>query len=276
MTDLSKKVAVVTGGGSGIGREIALEFAVRGAGVVVVSNVAEQIEAVAGEATAAGGRAIAVEADVTDDGQVDAMVEAAEAAFGAPNVLVNGAAVSQAAIAPDRSERDFSSLTLDQWDRLMAVNLGGTIRSMLAVLPAMKEAGEGSIINFTSGTVRFPLADISAYTTSKYAIEGLTKVTAIELDPFGIRVNCLQPGGPTDTALIPPDFPEDMRTELHRPSVVRSSAAWLAGDDSRMMTGRSFVAMEWNKERGVIDCPCQNCASRATTLPLEWRGAVAL
>lgn len=274
--DLKGKVAIVTGGGSGIGREICLEFAARGAAVAVASNQQHEIEEVVATVSADAGIAMACHADVTDDADVAALIAATVDEYGRPDILVNAAALSQAAIAPGRAERVFESLSWDQWDRLMDVNLGGTVRCMLAVLPLMKSSGSGSIINFTSGTVRFPLAGISAYTTSKYAVEGLTKTTAIEFEPYGIRVNCLQPGGPTDTALIPDDFPAELRPGLHQPSVIRSSAAWLASDESRMMTGRSFVAMEWNKERGIVDCPCVNCSTRATTLALEWRGAVAL
>lgn len=274
--DLNGKVAIVTGGGSGIGREICLEYAARGATVVVASNQPDEIANVAAQCRDAGGTAITSATDVTDEAAVNAMVASTADGPGPPDILVNAAAISQAAIAPERTKRTFEALTWEQWDRLLDVNLGGTVRCMLAVLPFMKDQGSGSIINFTSGTVRFPLAGISAYTTSKYAVEGLTKATAIEFEPYGIRVNCLQPGGATDTALIPDDFPADLRAGIHQPSVIRSSAVWLASDESRMMTGRSFVAMEWNKERGIVDCPCVQCATRVTTLALEWRGAVAL
>ena len=274
--DLSGTVAIVTGGGSGIGREIALEYSSRGAAVAVVSNQPHEIEAVAAACADAGGRAVAYAADVTSESEVRAMIAAVEQELGPVDVLVNAAGISEGAIAPDREHRMFESLSFELWDRVLDVNLGGTIRCMQAVLPSMKSRGSGSIINFTSGTVRFPQAGISAYTTSKYAIEGLTKVTAIEFEPYGIRVNCLQPGGATDTALIPDDFPVELRSDIHHPSVIRSSATWLASDESRMMTGRSFVAMEWNKERGIVDCPCTDCSTRVTTLALEWRGAAAL
>jgi len=269
VSDLQGKVAIVTGGGSGLGREICLEYAARGAAVVVTSNEPTQIDAVASQAVDAGGQAIAWVADVTQDEAVAALMEATTTQFGPPDVLVNAAAIGQAAIAPDRESRAFEAVEWVQWERLLDVNVGGTVRAMLAVLPDMKRRRAGSIINFTSGTVRFPLAGISAYTTSKYAIEGLTKVTAIELEPYGIRVNCLQPGGPADTALVPDDVRADMRSDLHQPSVIRSCAAWLAGDDSMLMTGRSFVAMEWNKERAIIDCPCTRCAAVANTLPFN-------
>jgi len=273
---LADKTVIVTGGGTGMGREMCLEMAGAGAAVVVASRNVEEVEAVAAECRAAGGTAIAAESDVTDAEQVAAMVEKAAKAYGGVDVLVNNAGIGQGQIAPDPDKRRFMDLTADQWNLIMDVNLMGTIRCSQAVIPAMLAQGGGAIINLTSGTVRFPLPGISAYTTSKWAIEGLTKLMALELEANNIRVNCLQPGGPVDTALIPPDFPAHLRSTLHRPSVIRSCAAWLAGDESRMMTGRSFVACEWNKERGLVDCPCERCTEATATLAIEWRGVVAL
>lgn len=259
-----------------MGREMALELASRGAAVVVSSDNLAEVSAVASECTFAGGSALPVHADVTSDDHIAALVEETVGTFGGVDVLINNAGIGQGQVAPDPERRNLVDLSMEQWERIMEVNVSGTVRCSKAVIPGMLERGEGSIVNLTSGTVRFPLPGISAYTTSKWAIEGLTKVMALELEEFGIRVNCLQPGGPVDTALIPPDFPGDLRAKLHRPSVIRSSAAWLVGDDSAMMTGRSFVATEWNKERAIVDCPCDRCTTRTANLAVEWRGIVAL
>ncbi len=274
--DLTGTTAIVTGGGSGMGREICLELAGRGAAVVVSSNVEEQIDAVAGACRQAGGTAMAITADVTDDAQVEALVSGAVAEYGAVDVLFNNAGIGQHVIAPDPARRRFQDLDIDRWNRLMDVNVAGVVRTMLAVIPVMEAAGGGSIVNLTSGTVRFPVAGISAYTTSKFAVEGITKVAALDLEAARIRVNCLQPGGPVDTALIPDDYPPAAREALHRPSVIRSCAAWLASSESQMMTGRSFVAVEWNKERAIVDCPCNRCTTIDTRLAPEWRGIAAL
>jgi 3-oxoacyl-[acyl-carrier protein] reductase len=273
---LSNRTLIVTGGGTGMGREMCLEMASAGASVVVSSRNLAEVEAVAAECRSAGGTALAVRADVTDANEVAAMVEQTVAEYGGVDVLVNNAGIGQGQIAPDPDKRRFVDLTTQQWELIMDVNLMGTIRCAQAVIPLMAQNGGGAIINLTSGTVRFPLAGISAYTTSKWAIEGLTKLMALELEDDHIKVTCLPPGGPVDTALIPPDFPADLRTTLHRPSVIRSCAAWLASDEAQMMTGRSFVACEWNKERGLIDCPCDRCTIPTANLAVEWRGIVAL
>ena len=204
---LSDKTIIITGGGSGLGREMRLEMAGAGASVVVASRNLAEVEAVAAECRQAGGAALAVRADVTDADQVAEMVEQTVVAYGGVDVLVNNAGIGQGQIAPDPDKRRFMDLTTDQWNMIMDVNLMGTVRCSQAVIPLMLQQGGGAIINLTSGTVRFPLAGISAYTTSKWAIEGLTKLMALELEGDHIRVNCVQPGGPVDTALIPPDFP---------------------------------------------------------------------
>ena len=273
---LSNKTIIVTGGGTGLGREMCLEMASAGASVVAASRNMAQVEAVADECRSVGGTAVAMRCDVTDTGEVIAMIDQTVAEYGGIDVLVNNAGIGQGQVAPDPSQRRFVDLTTDQWDLIINVNLMGTIRCSQAVIPLMVQRGGGAIINLTSGTVRFPLAGISAYTTSKWAIEGLTKVMALELEQDHIRVNCLQPGGPVDTALIPADFPTDLRSTLHRPSVIRSCAAWLASDEARMMTGRSFVACEWNKERGLVDCPCDRCTRPTANLAAERRGIIAL
>jgi NAD(P)-dependent dehydrogenase (short-subunit alcohol dehydrogenase family) len=257
--DLTGKVIIVTGAGTGLGREMSLEFADRGAKVALSSNMPAEIEAVAAQCSQLGGGAIAVEADVRDMASVESMVQRVINECGPVDVLVNNAGIGPGALAPTSNRRLVSELTVEQWEQMLNVNLIGTIRCTTAVLPSMIERGSGSIICLSSGTVRSPLAGMGPYTTSKSAIEMFVKVAALDLADQGIRVNCIQPGGGVDTALVPPDFPTEMRSQLHHPSVMRKCASWLASDDSHMVTGRSFAAMEWNKERGLVECPCENC-----------------
>ena len=174
--NLSDKTIIVTGGGSGLGREMCLEMASAGASVMVTSRSSAEVEEVADECRQAGGTALALQTDVTDAAQVADMVGQTVAVYGGVDVLVNNAGIGQGQIAPDPGKRRFMDLTIDQWNLMMDVNLMGTIRCSQAVIPLMLQLGGGAIINLTSGTVRFPLAGISAYTTSKWAIEGLTKL----------------------------------------------------------------------------------------------------
>jgi NAD(P)-dependent dehydrogenase (short-subunit alcohol dehydrogenase family) len=273
---LTDKVAIVTGGGSGMGRELAMAFASHGAHVAVASNDAGQNDEVASAIVDGGGSAVPIWVDVANPESVAAMVAATVASWGGVDILVNAAAIGQGVIAPEPEHRRLTDLEWEGWSRLLAVNLGGTFLACREAIPVMKTRSRGSIINFSSGTVRFPLPELSAYTTSKWAVEGLTKVLALEVEAEGIRVNCLQPGGPVDTPLLFPELSREARAGMHQASVIRSAGVWLASDESRLITGRSIVAVEWNKERGITDCLCPRCTTRDPWLALEWRGAVAL
>lgn len=275
MTELAGKVAIVSGGGSGLGREIALEYAALGASVVVSSNVPAQVAAVVAECRAAGGSAAGIPADVRSESEVRALVRGCLDTFGGLDVLVAAAAVDVLDVAAPE-ERHVRRLSLDQWRLVIETNLTGVFLLVRDAIEPMIERGGGSIVSFSSGTVRFPLAGISAYVSSKFAIEGFTKVLAQEVVGHGIRVNTIQPGGITDTAILPAWVRHDPDAEMHRPSVIRGVAAYLASDLSRMVTGRSLVACEFNKEHGLELCACARCTTVDPKLALEWRGATAL
>jgi len=272
---LAGKSAVVTGGGSGLGREVVLEYGAQGARVVVSSNVPEQDEAVAQACRDEGGVAIAVSADVRSEADVRALVERCVSEFGGIDVLVAAAGLD---VRESKSPEDryLRMLTLEQWNRVIETNLTGTFLSVREALAPMIAAGSGSIVTFSSGTVRFPNPGLAAYVSSKFGIEGLTKVLAQEVLEHGVRVNAIQPGGTTDTDFFPVWIGEEERAAMHRPSVIRALAAFLASDDSRFVTGRSLVATEWNKERGIVLCPCSICTTPNARLAVEWRGVTAL
>jgi 3-oxoacyl-[acyl-carrier protein] reductase len=274
-TALAGKVALISGGGSGMGREIALAYAEAGAQVVVSSDVPDRDQAVAGECRELGADATALSVDVRDEHGVAGLVSRCLEEFGRLDVLVAAAGVDVTDV--DSPEARFvHRLSYEQWKRVIDVNLTGVFLAMRAVLPWMMEAKAGSILSFSSGTVRFPVPGLAPYISSKFALEGLTKVLAQEVDEYGIRVNTIQPGGVTDTALLPGWIDPEYRARMHRPSVVRALAVYLAGDESRFVTGRSLVAAEWNKERGLVLCPCEACSTRDPRQPVEWRGLTAL
>jgi len=275
MTRLDGRVAIVSGGGSGLGREIALEYAALGASVVVSSNVEAEIEAVAAECRQAGGEAIAVAADVRSETEMQALIAHAVEAYGGLDVFVAAAAVDIVDV-PGPEGRYFRRLSLEQWTSVIETNVTGVFVAFRAAIEPMIERGGGSLMSFSSGTVRFPPPGLSAYVSSKFALEGLTKVLAQELAADGIRVNTIQPGGVTDTAFLPDWVRESPPGPMHQPSVIRALAAYLASDESRLITGRSLVACEFNKERGLELCPCARCTTTDPALALEWRGATAL
>lgn len=270
---LEGKSAVVTGGGSGLGREIALEYAAQGARVVVSSNVPEQDEHVAQTCRDQGGVAIAVSADVRSEADLCTLVERCVSEFGGLDVLVAAAGLdvreSQA-----REDRHVRMVTLEQWTRVIETNLTGTFLTVREALRHMIEAGSGSIVTFSSGTVRFPRPGLGAYASSKFGIEGLTKVVAQEALAHGVRVNAIQPGGITDTGFFPDWTSEHERAAMHEPSVIRALAVYVASDESRFVTGRSLIATEWNKERGIVLCRCPLCTTpNALTLVEQQSGA---
>ncbi|MDE3077463.1 MAG: SDR family NAD(P)-dependent oxidoreductase, partial [Chloroflexota bacterium] len=198
---LQGKVAIVTGGGKGIGLRYVRGFAVEGAAVVVAEIDEAAAERAAAEVRASGGRAIEAPTDVSDEASVKRMVQRAMAAFGRIDVLINNAAL----FAGAWDERGPSEkLTVGQWDRMFAVNVRGTWLCCKHVVPRMREDGGGSIINISSGTAWKGSAGFLHYVTSKAAIAGMTRSLAREYGAGGkIRVNCIAPGS-TESETLPP------------------------------------------------------------------------
>lgn len=188
--DVTGRVAIITGGGQGLGREYAKQFAAAGALPVVAEINLDNARRVVEEIEAEGGRALAVQTDVADAASVQALVDQAVSAFGRVDVLINNAGIFSAL-----KMRPFEEIPLDEWDRVLRVNITGCYLTARAVTPVMKSAKWGRIINITSGSVPLGLKNYLHYTTSKSAMIGMTNSLARELGPFGINVNCVQPGG---------------------------------------------------------------------------------
>lgn len=188
MESLRGRIGLVTGGGSGFGRAIALEMARQGADVVVNDIDAAAAEAIAQAVRSEGRRALALVADVADTGTVEAMVDQAQAMLGQVDLLVNNAGHGDAGEIPIEEMDD------GRWDRMLDVHLGGTMRVTRAVVPGMKEKGRGRIVNIssTSGLVGEP--DYAHYCTAKAGIVGFTRAMARELIPWRINVNAVAPG----------------------------------------------------------------------------------
>ncbi len=180
------RVVLVTGASSGIGRDLALTFAKMGAKVALLARRASLLDALAHEISDAGGDALVLAADVTRRSEVRDAVNRALAHFGRIDVLINSAGIA----IPDRVE----TMPPEDLERMMSVNLMGTLHSMQAVLPSMRAAGAGSIVNIASLAGRRGMPPLGAYCATKFAVVGLTEALRVELYGSGIRLSLVMPG----------------------------------------------------------------------------------
>jgi 3-oxoacyl-[acyl-carrier protein] reductase len=187
--DLSGQVVIVTGGGKGLGKVYAQEFARAGAHVVASDIDGDGAEAVARGIVAEGGNAIGSRTDITDPASVDRMVEAALRSFGTIDALINNASLMS--VLPRRS---WLEIPVEEWDRVMAVNLRGMFLSCRAVYPTMQAKRYGKIVNISSSRVWEGNPNRLHYTTSKAGVIGFTRALAREVGEFGITVNAVTPG----------------------------------------------------------------------------------
>ena len=239
--DLQNKIAVITGGGTGIGKATALLFAREGAAIVLAGRRAEPLERTAGEITKAGGRAVAVVTDVTEAEQVKRLFEKAEEAFGRIDILFNNAGE----FITGKEAHDY---TEEEWERIMRVNFWGTLHGSKYVVPYLKKAGGGVIINCTSVSGRVAQRMQSPYNVSKAAIEMLSKCMALELGPSKIRINTICPNM-TETDMSAPALEKKGREtyensyplrRLGQPGDIAEAALYLASDRSSWVSGNSL------------------------------------
>ncbi|HVM08028.1 MAG TPA: glucose 1-dehydrogenase [Acidimicrobiales bacterium] len=242
MPDLSGHVGIITGAARGMGRAYAAAAASAGA-KVVVADIGDA-EPVAGEVTEAGGSAIAVQVDVSDEASVGAMVQATIDEFGRIDFLVNNAALyATLGISP------FTAITVDDWDRVMAVNLRGPFLCARAVVPHMIEQRNGSIVNISSNTALAGVPFLAHYVSSKGGLIALTRALARELGEHAIRVNTVTPGFTMSDgsrqlfrdAGLPEGDPTINERSIKReqqPEDVVGAVLFLVADDSRFVTGQ--------------------------------------
>ncbi|WP_304168398.1 glucose 1-dehydrogenase [Phenylobacterium aquaticum] len=238
------KVALITGAASGIGAESARRLAREGASLVLTDMAAEAGAALAAEI---GSQALFIAHDVTDEAGWAAVVQTARGRFGRIDVLINSAGVAS-------EGGPLLEISFESWRRILSINLDGTFLGMRAVAPAMVETGGGSIINLSSILGKVGLPGAPAYCASKGGVLMLTKSSALELAPLGVRVNSVHPGF-IDTpmvagALHAAENGNEMRDmlisrhalgRLGLPREIADGIVFLASDESSFMTGAELV-----------------------------------
>ena len=246
---LAGRVAIVTGGGRGLGRAMALGLAAAGAQVIATSarSLAE-VEAAAAEAP--GGRIVPVRADVTEEQDCAAVVATAIARFGHVEVLVNNAGRGMRLVSDDflTAPPKFWDVAPAVWRDIIDTNVTGPFLMARACAPALLASGRGRIVNISMNhdTMRRP--GFSPYGPSKAALESETIIWAQDLAGTGVTVNALLPGGATETGLIPASVGPDARAAMLRPSIVVPPLLWLASDASHAFTGRRIDAKRWRSD----------------------------
>ena len=237
---LEKKVALVTGAGSGIGRAVALHYATEGA-TVIVSDIVERgghetVELI----TAAGGTSIFVKADTSRAEDNDALVNTAMQTYGALHIACNNAGIGGNAAA-------VADCSPEEWNRVIAVNLSGVFYGMRSQIPAMLQSGRGSIVNMASILAQVGFREHAPYVAAKHGLVGLTHTAALEYAPRGIRINAVGPAF-IKTPLLDNLSPELFAalTDLHpigrlgQPDEVAELVLWLSSDKASFVTGSYY------------------------------------
>ncbi|ASA21076.1 SDR family oxidoreductase [Paenibacillus donghaensis] len=244
---LKGKVAIVTGGGSGIGRASVLEFSRNGAKVALLDRTVENAEKVKRQVEAEGGEAVVIECDVAQPEQVEAAVKQAAAQWGRLDIVFANAGIN-GAMTP------IETMDIESWDQTIQINLRGTFATVKYAIPHLKESGGSILINSSiNGNRVFSNVGFSAYSTTKAGQVAFMKMAALELAQFKIRVNAICPGAikthiddntyPSDDlkeVQIPVEFPdggEPLEKGPGRPDQVAKLALFLASEDSDHITG---------------------------------------
>lgn len=250
---LDGKVVLITGAGSGLGRESALLFAANGARLMVTDVNGESAAETAAQVNGLGGQALSLAADVTREADVEQAVAATIAAFGKLDVLYSNAGIQ----VPGYPVKDVQSVTAEQWQRTFDVNVMGTFFACKHAIPALRANGGGSIVVTSSATAMASARDLAPYVASKGAVNALVRALAVDLGKYGIRVNAICPlHGMSPTFFSPSSPPpagrsaEEMRDwdpestgmplKLRRPPSLRdnaNAALFFATDESEYISG---------------------------------------
>ena len=261
-----RKVAIVTGAASGLGRAMALGLVGSGMDVVAVDRNATTLAALAPAMTGTPGSVLPVPADLAQPDVFDGIAATALERFGRIDVLVNNAGIGQASVRADqrRNPIRFWEATPEQWSRFLAVNATAPIMLARAVVPHMLRARRGRVITVTTSLGTMVRAGYLLYGASKAAAESATAVLAADLAGTGVTANVLVPGGVTDTPLVGDDAGD--RSKMLQPDIMVPPLLWLVSDAAAGVNARRFVAADWDRS-----LPAAQAAEKAGA-PIAWLG----
>lgn len=255
--DLSGRVALVTGGGTGIGKAIATLLAQRGADLALVARRADRLEQAAAEiAEATGRKVMAYSADVTDADAAQGMVDAVTESFGRLDILINNAGRS--------SYSGFTKMPPAMWDKDVALNLNAAFYCAHAAIPHLKSSGHGAIVNISSQAGISGTAGCGAYSAAKAGLQMFTRVAAMEWGGSNVRVNCVAPGM-TATDLAQASWAKTGFDALGaaktafalkrpgKPEEVAEAVVFLASDAASYITGETLAVSGGPGQKGMID-----------------------
>ncbi|MCL0089763.1 3-oxoacyl-ACP reductase FabG [Dehalococcoidia bacterium] len=242
MGRLDGKVAIVTGGGRGLGKVYSLRMAEEGAKIAVADILDKEAQQTAEEINAKGGSAFSLKVDVTSEEDTRRMADETVQKFGRIDILINNAGLYYGI-----TRKLFTEIPIEEWDRMMAINVKGPWLCARAVFPQMKKQGKGKIINISSESVFAGSKNLSHYIASKAAVIGLTRDLAAELGQYGIRVNVLAPGF-TDTAasrtigsIEKYDVSRIPLRRVQQPEDLVGPIIFFASDESDFITGATLM-----------------------------------
>ena len=248
---LNDRIAIVTGGGRGIGRSIAEAFAHEGAKVVITA--ARQKNEIEEVASRIGG--VAFLADVSKKDDVQTLIESVVSNFGRIDILVNNAGRGMKFVNDSfmTEPKPFWEADPDMWRMVIDTNVNGVFLMTRAVIPHMLKRRFGRIINISMNYETMKRKGFTPYGPSKAALESMSIIWAQELESTGITLNILLPGGATNTGMIPDAFSEAQRKKLIDPAIMGPPAVYLASDDASGINGQRIIAIEWKQEYKLIN-----------------------
>lgn len=244
MGRLDNEIIIVTGASRGLGKSMTQRLSQEDARVVLTARDEEKLQAVAGDLPA---ESLVAPADVRNPDAVQSVVNETVDTFGRIDTLVNNAGVSSLSINDQR--RPIGEITEEEWDLILDVNLKGVFLFTQAVLPQMYEQSAGNVVNVSSGLGRNATEGAAAYVTSKWGLEGFTRVVALEGQDHGVNANSLDPGGRVNTDIWA-HLSEDEREEILQPDVMDEAAVLLSEQTPDGVSGETHTAKEWEDVLG--------------------------